>query len=129
MVLDNADDDGPLVNFLPDAAHGSILITSRKGLAARNLVGSRMPFTQSGESGEDKRTLVEILEYIPLAITQAASCIMNRSPRVTLFRESNMKTPKIFGGTPVSDMRLLRHGSYPLSKSAGSSRRRRTYLR
>jgi len=51
MVLDNADDDGiffsdditnergPLVGFLPQAAHGSILITSRNGLAARNLVG------------------------------------------------------------------------------------------
>jgi hypothetical protein len=31
---------GPLVRFLPQAAHGSILITSRNGLAARNLVGS-----------------------------------------------------------------------------------------
>ena len=46
MVLDNADDEniffsghtsnkrGPLVSFLPQAAHGSILITSRNGLAA-----------------------------------------------------------------------------------------------
>lgn len=52
MVLDNADDDGiffsdntfnergPLVSFLPQAAHGSILITSRNGLAAWNLVGN-----------------------------------------------------------------------------------------
>lgn len=52
IVVDNADDDGiffggstsnergPLVSFLPQAAHGSILITSRNGLAAHNLVGS-----------------------------------------------------------------------------------------
>lgn len=52
MLLDNADDDGiifsgdifnergPLVRFLPQAAHGSILITSRNGLAAWNLVGN-----------------------------------------------------------------------------------------
>ena len=52
MVLDNTDDDsiffgghtsnerGPLVSFLPQAAHRLILITSRNCLAARNLVGS-----------------------------------------------------------------------------------------
>ncbi|KAJ5410945.1 uncharacterized protein N7487_005304 [Penicillium crustosum] len=104
MVLDNADDDGiffsdntfnergPLVSFLPQAAHGSILITSRNGLAARNLVGSdrhvitvqpmnedesltllraRVPASQSGESGEsgeDEKALVLALEYIPLAV-------------------------------------------------------------
>jgi hypothetical protein len=51
MVLDNADDDGiffsdnrsdqrgSLVSFLPQAVHGSMLITSRNGRAARNLVG------------------------------------------------------------------------------------------
>lgn len=51
MVLDNADDDGmffsgsvsedrgPLVSFLPQAAHGSMLIKSHNGLVARNLVG------------------------------------------------------------------------------------------
>ncbi|CAI7656132.1 unnamed protein product [Penicillium palitans] len=52
MVLDNADGDGvffdsnvsdkrgPLVSFLPQAAHGSLLVTSRNGLAAGNLVGN-----------------------------------------------------------------------------------------
>ncbi|KAI3301180.1 hypothetical protein DTO002I6_370 [Penicillium roqueforti] len=119
MVLDNADDDGiffsdntfnergPLVSFLPQAAHGSILITSRNGLAARNLVGSdrhvitvqpmnedesltllraRVPASQSGESGEsgeDEKALVLALEYIPLAVTQAGAYIANRSSRVT----------------------------------------------
>ncbi|KAJ6016427.1 hypothetical protein N7540_011018 [Penicillium herquei] len=122
MVLDNADDDsiffskdesnerGLLVSFLPQAAHGSILITSRNGLAARNLVGSdghviavqpmteaesvtllraRIPAPQSGERGEsaeDEKALVHALEYIPLAITQAGSYIANRSSRVTVSR-------------------------------------------
>ena len=116
MILDNADDDsiffkgnasderGPLVSFLPQAVHGSILITSRNGIAARNLVGSeghviavqpmnkeeslallraRIPGPQSGE---DEKALVQALEYIPLAITQAGFYIANRSPRVTVSR-------------------------------------------
>lgn len=116
MVLDNADDDsiffkgntsserGPLVSFLPQVAHGSILITSRNGIAARNLVGSKghmiavQPMTEedslallraripSLQSGEDEKALVQVLEYIPLAITQAGSYIANRSPRVTVSR-------------------------------------------
>jgi hypothetical protein len=52
MVLDNADNDqiffrrddadgrAPLVSFLPQATHGSVLVTSRNRLAARNLVGT-----------------------------------------------------------------------------------------
>ncbi|KAF3399052.1 hypothetical protein DPV78_006687 [Talaromyces pinophilus] len=116
MVLDNADDDsiffegntsnerGPLVSFLPQAAHGSILITSRNGIAARNLVGSEgnviavQPMNEEEslallrsripgpQSGEDEKALVQALEYIPLAITQAGSYIANRSPRVTVSR-------------------------------------------
>ncbi|CAI7627456.1 unnamed protein product [Penicillium pancosmium] len=95
MVLDNADDDGiffsddtsdergPLVGFLPQAAHGSILITSRNGLAARSLVGSdghviivqpmneteslallraKIPPPRSGQFEEDERSLVQALE-------------------------------------------------------------------
>ncbi|KAJ5556589.1 hypothetical protein N7494_000504 [Penicillium frequentans] len=116
MVLDNADVDGiffssnasnergPLVSFLPQAVHGSMLITSRNGLAARNLVGSdghvitvqpmneedtlallrvRVSVPQCGEAGEKEKALVEALDYIPLAITQAAAYIANRSPLVT----------------------------------------------
>ncbi|OQD94930.1 hypothetical protein PENSOL_c023G10428 [Penicillium solitum] len=120
MVLDNADDDsiffsgntsnerGPLVSFLPQAAHGSILITSRNGRAARNLVGNeshvitvqpmneaeslallraRIPAPKSGEcgeSGEDEKALVQALEYIPLATTQAGAYISNRLPLITV---------------------------------------------
>ncbi|KAJ6003887.1 hypothetical protein N7540_013169 [Penicillium herquei] len=147
MVLDNADDDsiffsgntfnerGPLVSFLPQAAHGSMLITSRSGLAARNLVGSeshviavqpmneaeslallraRIPAPQSGESGEsggDERALVQALECIPLAITQAAAYITNRLPLVTvsaylrLFHESESKRTRLLQNEDSADLR------------------------
>ncbi|KAJ5366092.1 hypothetical protein N7541_000033 [Penicillium brevicompactum] len=144
MVLDNADDDstffsgnesnerGQLVKFLPQAAHGSILITSRNELAARNLVGndghvikiqpmneeeslvllrSRIPASQSGESGEDEKELVQALEYIPLAITQAGSYIANRSSRVTvsrylqLFRESESNQTHLLQHEDAKDLR------------------------
>jgi tetratricopeptide (TPR) repeat protein len=147
MVLDNADDDGiffsdntfnergPLVSFLPQAAHGSVLITSRNGLAARNLVGSeshviavqpmneaesltllraRIPAPQSGESGEsggDERALVQALECIPLAITQAAAYIANRLPLVTvsaylrLYYESESKRTRLLQNEDSADLR------------------------
>ena len=147
MVLDNADDDGiffignqsnqrgPLVSFLPQAAHGSMLITSRNGLAARNLAGSdghvitvqpmneeeslallraRIPAphsVESGESVEDEKALVEALEYIPLAITQAGSSIANRSSRVTvsrylqLFRESESNQTHLLQHEDAKDLR------------------------
>lgn len=137
MVLDNADDDGvffdsnvsdkrgPLVSFLPQAAHGSLLVTSRNGLAAGNLVGNdghmievqpmneeeslallraMLPELQSevsGEPGEDEKALVEALEYIPLAITPAGSYIATRLPLVTIavylrpFHESESKRTRL----------------------------------
>ncbi|CAI7603357.1 unnamed protein product [Penicillium viridicatum] len=144
IVLDNADDDsiffnhntsnerGPLVSFLPETAHGSLLITSRNGLAARNLVGSdghvievqpmnkeeslallraRIPALQSGESGEDEKALVQALEYIPLAIAQAAAYIANRLPLVTvsiylrLFHESESKRIRLLQNEDSTDLR------------------------
>ena len=138
MVLDNADDDsiffngnpsderGPLVSFLPQAAHGSILITSRNGLAARNLVGSegyvievqpmnedeslallrtRIRPSQRGQPREDEKALVQALEYIPLAITQAGSFIANRLALLTpsaylrLFHESESFSRMGFHGS------------------------------
>ncbi|KAI7973725.1 hypothetical protein EIK77_000227 [Talaromyces pinophilus] len=142
MVLDNADDDqiffrggdadrrASLVTFLPQATHGSILITSRNGLAARNLVGvdglvihvqpmnevdslallrTRIPDNQS--LAEDEQALVQALEYIPLAITQAAAYIANRSPLITasaylrLFRESESKRIRLLQNEDSIDLR------------------------
>ncbi|CAG7947031.1 unnamed protein product [Penicillium salamii] len=144
MILDNADNDdvffggngsnqrGPLVRFLPQAAHGSILITSRNGRAARNLVGNdchvimvqpmngeeslallraRISAPQSGESGGDERALVQALEYIPLAITQAAAYIANRLPLLTvsvylrLFYESESKRTRLLQNEDSADLR------------------------
>ncbi|KAL4804204.1 hypothetical protein BDV18DRAFT_36370 [Aspergillus unguis] len=144
MVLDNADDNGiffsgntsnergPLVRFLPQASHGSILITSRNRLTARNLVGTddhviavqpmdeeesltllraRIPASHSGESGEDEKTLVQALEYIPLAITQAGSYIANRFPLITvsaylqLFHESESKQTRLLQNEDSTDLR------------------------
>ncbi|CAG7933708.1 unnamed protein product, partial [Penicillium olsonii] len=144
IVLDNADDDGiffrdnisdergPLGRFLPQAAHGSVLITSRNGLAARNLVGNdghvikiqpmneaeslallraRIPAPQPEESGEDEKELVQALEYIPLAITQAGSYIANRSSRTTvsrylqLFRESESNQTHLLQHEDAKDLR------------------------
>lgn len=156
MVLDNADDDGvffsgttsnegggPLASFLPQAAHGLILITSRNGLAARNLVGSnghvitvqpmneeeslallraKIPARQpgsSGDSGEDEKGLVRALEYVPLAITQAAAYITTRLPlflypptfdfsmKASQSRRgfSRMRTPRTSGAIPPCSLR------------------------
>lgn len=144
MVLDNADDDGiffrdnisdergPLGRFLPQAAHGSILITSRNELTAQNLVGmdghvitvrpmsedesltllrARILAPQSGKSADDEKALVQALEYIPLAITQAGAYIANRSSRVTvsrylqLFRESESNQTHLLQHEDAKDLR------------------------
>jgi hypothetical protein len=114
------------------AAHGSMLITPRNGRAARNLVGrdghvievrpmneeeslalfqARIPASQPGDSGEDEKALVEALEYIPLAITQAGSYIANRLPLVTvavylrLFHESESKRTRLLQNEDSVDLR------------------------
>jgi hypothetical protein len=109
MVLDNADDDEsffdhtkPLESFLAQTPTGRILITSRNRTAALNLVGpcghiiqvepinekealtllnTRVPFSESNKA--DAKTLVQALEYIPLAITHAAAYIKSSS-RMTM---------------------------------------------
>ncbi|GAM34008.1 hypothetical protein TCE0_014f01316, partial [Talaromyces pinophilus] len=142
MVLDNADDDQiffrsdevdgrpPLVNFLPQVTHGSVLVASRNGLAARNLVGAdglvidvqpmneadslallRMRIPDSQSPAEDEQALVQALEYIPLAITQAGAYIANRSPLITvsaylrLFRESESKRIRLLQNEDSMDLR------------------------
>ena len=141
MIVDNADDDqvfaspgatnnsggtmqradpdpaqeaaAPLASFLPQAANGWILVTSRDLISAVNLVGARHNVVQVEPMSErdalmllksktqvdksfegDARALVKTLEGIPLAVTQAAAYIAVREPRITcstyleLFRES-----------------------------------------
>ncbi|KAL4984572.1 hypothetical protein BDW68DRAFT_190372 [Aspergillus falconensis] len=142
MVLDNADDDtmvfdaddpnsqGPLVKFLPQVAHGLILITSRNRLAAVSLVGNqsniidilpmdeeeslallRIKIPISQQAVEDERALVQALEYIPLAIIQAGSYIASRTTRFTvarylhLFQESESKQTHLLKQEDAKDLR------------------------
>ncbi|QKX54876.1 uncharacterized protein TRUGW13939_01966 [Talaromyces rugulosus] len=142
IVLDNADNDrmffhsddadgrAPLVSFLPQATHGSVLVTSRNRLAARNLVGidgliidippmnkneslrllrTRIPGSPSRAG--DEEALVQALEYIPLAITQAGSYIANRLPRTSvsqylqLFHESESNQTYLLRHEDAKDLR------------------------
>ncbi|KAF5683593.1 kinesin light chain [Fusarium denticulatum] len=125
MVLDNADDvnlfwprgtdEQLLASFLPKRQNGTILITSRTLDVAERLTGSHknifrvstMDETQGLHLIRNKLTdefdhdaaikLLQALDYIPLAITQAAAYINRRSPRESIenyleaFQESDQK--------------------------------------
>ncbi len=120
----------PLANFLPQTPNGSVLITSRNMVAAVNLVGThdnvipvepldeddalillktRVPNCKSSEA--DERALVQALERIPLAITQAGAYILNRAPRITistyleLFRQSNENQEHLLNNEDAKDLR------------------------
>jgi tetratricopeptide (TPR) repeat protein len=121
---------GALVKYLPQVAHGFILFTSRNRLAAQNLVGDwrhviEIPPMDEAESlallrkwikpgqstVEDETALVQALEYLPLAITQAGAYIANRSPRITvprylrLFHESESNQKYLLNREDVKDLR------------------------
>jgi hypothetical protein len=140
MILDNVDDDGiffsddhnskPLESFLPQAAHGTILITSRNNIAATNLVGghgdvvqvepmgedealallhTRVPFDEASRA--DAEALVHALEGIPLAIAHAAAYIKTRASTTTistylkLFRESEANQVHLLSRKEWKDIR------------------------
>ncbi|KAI0098742.1 P-loop containing nucleoside triphosphate hydrolase protein [Nemania sp. FL0031] len=111
-----ANENRPLWTYLPQSVNGSIIITTRSKELALRLTGSpknvievlpmepqralKLLETRLGtlKPGSQQRhiatELVEALEYIPLAITQAVAYIQKRAPRFTLkkyldeFRES-----------------------------------------
>ncbi|KAF2010129.1 HET-domain-containing protein [Aaosphaeria arxii CBS 175.79] len=96
----------PLSDFLPQSPNGSVLVTSRNRAVAHRLVGgnssiidvhpmdkeqsldllhSKLDLNDSEKVDEtDAAKLVETLEYMPLAITQAAAFIALRKPRMTV---------------------------------------------
>jgi Tetratricopeptide repeat len=94
----------PLLDFLPQSPNGSILITSRSRDVAYRLTGSHACImeVQPMDEGEalallrkklsidtDEENAVELLhalDYMPLAITQAAAYIEQRAPRMTISR-------------------------------------------
>lgn len=101
-----------LLNSIPQSANGSILITSRNRDVAFRLTGDYAAIIKVGQmdqmealallqnqlernsgkadadqkSGEsdDAKALVEALDYMPLAISQAAAYISQRAPRATV---------------------------------------------
>lgn len=115
MIVDNIDDDASgisrasekdlsnsIAKLLPESENGSILFTSRNLDVARRLTGrdkdvisvtsmnkreaARLLETKLiGSTGEGEDELLAALDYIPLAITQAAAYI-NRLPSMTTSR-------------------------------------------
>lgn len=123
MILDNADDPDvfftkqkssetevvptrPLINYLPEVPHGSILATTRdsrmgKRLGSKNtpVVVGYMDLPEGQELlrshlnqadsliFEDSKALIDALGYIPLAITQAAAFIEQNSMTIAEYLE------------------------------------------
>ena len=126
MILDNADDSGVffdqntsspvyrgdlvssgprLINFVPPAPHGTVLVTSRNRTAAYELVGDYENIIKVDPLDEDKsldlmkaklpagamteadaKSVLKVLDYIPLAITQACAYIRETAPMMTISR-------------------------------------------
>ncbi|KAL9561423.1 hypothetical protein ACKAV7_014778 [Fusarium commune] len=108
-------DQQPLAAYLPKCRNGTILVTSRSMDAAERLTGSHKAihrvstmddaqgfqlFRNKLDGDFDKHAaadLLRALDYIPLAITQAAAYISRRAPRISIksyldtFRESDKK--------------------------------------
>ncbi|QPC57801.1 hypothetical protein HYE67_000032 [Fusarium culmorum] len=108
-------DQQPLAAYLPKCRNGTILVTSRSMDAAERLTGSHKAihrvstmddaqgfqlFRNKLDGDFDKHAaadLLRALDYIPLAITQAAAYINRRAPRISIksyldtFRESDKK--------------------------------------
>ncbi|OBT61032.1 hypothetical protein VE03_09628, partial [Pseudogymnoascus sp. 23342-1-I1] len=104
----------PLVSYLPHSPNGSILITTRSRNTALKLVEQRDTIAVGPMSKRDALTLLEnklggrdscddaaelavALEFMPLAIVQAAAYIYQRAPRYSVreyvqdFRKSDRK--------------------------------------
>ena len=91
----------PLLEYLPRSLNGFVIITSRSREVALKMVDYKdlidvepmersealellqRKLEQQGES-QESRHLVEELEFMPLAIVQAASYIRNRAPRCSV---------------------------------------------
>ncbi|KAF9695839.1 hypothetical protein EKO04_005814 [Ascochyta lentis] len=92
----------PLINFLPQRSLGSILITSRSCDVAYRLTGAETSIIKVGPMNEsdafallqkkfilpikkdEATTLISALDYMPLALTQAAAFINRRGTRMSI---------------------------------------------
>ena len=112
MVIDNADDETVffdrsakvLFDYIPQSENGRILITSRNRDLAYKLTGSHRSIIEvkpmneadalallekklgSDVSNGNASELLNVLDYMPLAITQAAAYIQQRAPRMSVKR-------------------------------------------
>ncbi|RGP63231.1 kinesin light chain 3 [Fusarium longipes] len=123
-----------LASYLPKSTKGKILVTSRSLDVAEKLVGSiqatlPIPVMREEQALEllqrrlenktDESTakhLVSTLDYIPLAVNQAAAYINRRSPRVTI--ESYLDE---FHGNEKQKYSLLRSDKGDLGRQDGVS--------
>ncbi len=126
---DNSDHaPASLAAFLPQTQNGSVLVTSRSRDAAFRLTGSDRDiigvepmderhalklFTKKfqGEFDDgDAKGLLQALDYMPLAISQAAAYINQRAPRITVkkyledFHNSERNKARLLD-TDVGDLR------------------------
>jgi hypothetical protein len=119
----------PLASFLPQSRNRSILITSRNRLSAHRLSGSAEDILEvkrlnkvdsiyllksktpaSNTSYVNAKRLVKALDYIPLAITQAAGYISVKGTRMSiskyleLFNESESNQARLLQIEDVGDL-------------------------
>ncbi|KFA46642.1 hypothetical protein S40293_08203 [Stachybotrys chartarum IBT 40293] len=135
-TVEGACEGRPLSTYLPQSRNGSIIITTRDKRLANRLTGKRDNAIEVGPMTETEAVvllkkklgsaphwdsvvaedLVQALDLVPLAISQAAAYIQAMWPRSSLekyldaFRESERKR-----------MRLLEHDAGDLRRDGGAS--------
>ena len=124
-----------LYAFVPQTRNGFVLITSRNKTVARRLTGDDkgvltvqpMPRQEacvllqkklaSNGDAEDVARLVQALDYIPLALTQAAAFISERAPRFTVRKYLEV----LEGGVAQANLLFEDSGNIRRDHSAASS--------
>ena len=111
----------PLATYLPQSRNGSIIVTTRDGDLARRLTGGHKNLIEIGPMTQDDAVLllerksgqpldagpavelVQTLDLVPLAISQAAAYIQARGPRSSIekylaeFRGSDRMRSRLLG--------------------------------
>ncbi|CZR57736.1 uncharacterized protein PAC_07625 [Phialocephala subalpina] len=138
MILDNADDtdvwetspDGPLIKRLPRGKHGSILITTRNAQLGKtiSLQAKKAPIDvplfgtddsiallrsrfleEDAPIDQDSREITRILNYLPLAIIQAAAYLESVGTSVANYLE-------LLRSSEADAVDMLVHESYDDSR-------------
>lgn len=121
-------DKRPLCSYLPQSENGTILITTRNKELARSLTGGHNNVIEVGPMDtEDSLKLLEkkgggsdpaagpalmrALDFMPLAISQAAAYILQGSPRISIQKYLDQ-----FQETDADKTRLLAYGLHDLRR-------------